>query len=80
MHGTVPCFDDRGATKKLGSITATIYTVNQGIDEWHVLYLWRHNGSLYTVSEHVVSPYSYAQVVKNLERIIRGFVPLEPTV
>ena len=26
------------------------------------------------------SPYSYAQVVKNLERIIRGFVPLEPTV
>ena len=38
------------------------------------------DGSLYTVSEHVVSPYSYAQVVKNLERIIRGFVPLEPTV
>ena len=49
VHGSVPCFADRGATKRLGSITATAYTVNQGIDEWHVLYLWRHGGSLYTV-------------------------------
>jgi hypothetical protein len=79
VHGTVPCFADRGPTKKLGPITATVYTVNQGIDEWHVLYLWRYEGSLYTVSEHVVAPYSYSEVVSNLERIIRGFVRLEPT-
>jgi hypothetical protein len=79
VHGTVPCFADRGPTKKLGPITATVYTVNQGIDEWHVLYLWRYEGSLYTVSEHVVAPYSYSEVVSNLERIIRGFIRLEPT-
>jgi hypothetical protein len=74
----VPCFADRGATKRIGGITATAYTVNQGIDAWHVLYLWRHAGSLYTVSQHVVTPYSYSEVVSNLERIIRGLVPLEP--
>jgi hypothetical protein len=74
----VPCFADPGKTKRIGGITATIYTVNQGIDEWHVLYLWRHAGSLYTVSQHVIAPYTYSEVVANLERIIRGLVPLEP--
>ena len=74
----VPCFADRGATKHIGDITATVYTVNQGIDEWHVLYVWRHAGSLYTVSEHVIAPYSYSEVVANLDRITRGLVKLEP--
>lgn len=74
----VPCFADRRATKRIGGLTATVYTVNQGIDAWHVLYLWRHAGSLYTVSEHVVAPYSYSEVAANLERMIRGLVPLEP--
>ena len=48
----------------LGDVTATVYTANQGIDEWHVLYAWKQDGSLYTVSEHVTSPYSYSQVVR----------------
>jgi hypothetical protein len=78
IHKPVPCFADRGATKRIGAISATPYTVNQGIDAWHVLYLWRRAGALYTVSEHVVAPYSYSEVVANLERIIRGLVPLEP--
>jgi len=74
----VPCFADRGTTKRLGGITATVYTVNQGIDEWHVLYLWRKAGTLYTVSEHVIAPYSYSRVVANLDRITRSLVRLEP--
>ena len=75
----VPCFADRGVTKQIGGITVTPYTVNQGIDEWHVLYLWRHAGSLYTVSQHVVAPYSYSEVVANLDRITRNLVQLEPS-
>jgi hypothetical protein len=75
----VPCFSDPQPKKRrLGNVTATVYTVNQGIDEWHVLYAWRHDGSLYTVSQHVVSPYSYKQVVENLDRMTRGLVMLEP--
>lgn len=76
----VPCFADRGKTKRIGNVTTTVYTVNQGIDEWHVLYLWRQGGSLYTVSEHVVEPYAFSEVVANLERIVRGLVRLQPAV
>jgi hypothetical protein len=60
-------------------VTATVYTANQGIDEWHVLYAWERDGSLYTVSEHRAPPYSYSQVVKNLDRMTRGLVALEPS-
>ena len=46
----IPCFADPGVKKQIGGITVTPYTANQGIDEWHVLYLWRHAGTLYTAS------------------------------
>jgi hypothetical protein len=76
----VPCFSDPQPKKRrLGDITATVYTANQGIDEWHVLYAWKHDGSLYTASEHVISPYSYKQVVENLDRMTKGLVLLQPS-
>jgi hypothetical protein len=76
----VPCFSDPQPKKRrLGDVTATVYTANQGIDEWHVLYAWKRDGSLYTVSEHVVSPYSYSQVVRNLDRMTRGLALLQPS-
>jgi hypothetical protein len=76
----IPCFSDERETRKVGGVTATVYTVNQGIDAWHVLYAWRQNGALYTISEHVVAPYTYKDVVRNLDRMARRLVPLEPTV
>ena len=60
----VPCFADPQGTLRVGDILATVYTVNQGEDEWHVLYAWRHGGSLYTVSEHVHPPYTYKQMLE----------------
>jgi hypothetical protein len=76
----IACFSDPQPKKRrLGNITATVYTVNQGIDEWHVLYAWKRDGSLYTVSQHVASPYSYRQVVENLDRMTKGLVLLQPT-
>jgi hypothetical protein len=76
----IPCFSDPQPKKRrLGGVTATVYTANQGIDEWHVLYAWKRAGSLYTVSQHVASPYSYSRVVRNLDRITSGLVALEPT-
>jgi hypothetical protein len=75
----IPCFSDPQPKKRrLGDVTATVYTANQGIDEWHVLYAWKESGSLYTVSQHVASPYSYSRVVSNLDRMTRGLVALEP--
>lgn len=76
----IPCFSDPQPKKRvLGDITATVYTVNQGIDEWHVLYAWKRNGSLYTISEHVAPPYSYRQVIRHLDRMARGLAMLEPS-
>lgn len=78
VHPKIPCFADPHGRKQFGTRTVTVYTANQGVDQWHVLYAWREAGSLYTISEHVVLPYSYAQVVGNLDRIMRGLVHLRP--
>jgi hypothetical protein len=78
IRGTTPCFADKSGTRTAGGITASVYRVNQDADQWHILLAWRHAGSLYTVSEHVIKPYTYRQVVKNLDRILAGLVLLRP--
>ena len=78
VHPKSPCFSDPGPGKRFGSTKVAVYTANQGVDTWHVLYAWHHRGSLYTVSEHVAPPYTYKQVVANLDRITRGLVLLAP--
>jgi hypothetical protein len=70
----IPCFADPAGTVKANGITATVYTVNQDADQWHILYAWRHAGSLYTVSEHVAPPLNYAKVRVVLNQILRGLV------
>jgi hypothetical protein len=74
----VPCFSDPKGKVRAGDITARIYTANQGADQWHVLYAWIHAGSLYAISEHVTPPYTYARVVRNLNRMLAGLVLVEP--
>ena len=74
----VPCFADRRGTVSEGRITASMYTVNQDADRWHVLYAWRYRGGLYTVSEHVAVPLTYTQVIANLHRILRNLVLVQP--
>jgi hypothetical protein len=74
----IPCFDDARGHRQFGTTRVTVYTANQGADQWHVLYAWRHRGSLYTVSEHVAPPFSYPQVIANLNRMMRGLVLLRP--
>jgi hypothetical protein len=75
----IPCFADRGGVVRGGGLAATVYNVNQDADQWHVLYLWRYNGSLYTISEHVAPPFGYRKVRQNLDRILRDLVPIQPT-
>ena len=59
-HATkVPCFADPHGTKRSAAPTSTVYTGNQDADQWHVLYAWRHDGSLYTLSQHVAAPLTY---------------------
>jgi hypothetical protein len=74
----VPCFSDLSGLVRERGIAARVYTANQGADQWHVLYAWRLRGSLYTISEHVAPPYTYAQVVHNLKRMLAGLVVVPP--
>lgn len=78
-HPKLPCFGDGSTRKRFGPTTVTVYTANQGVDQWHILYAWRHQGSLYTLSEHVASPYTRGEVVANLDRMMRGLVLLKPS-
>jgi hypothetical protein len=78
-HRSLPCFADAGGTIRDGNIRATLYTVNQGADQWHILYAWRHAGNLYTVSQHVAEPLTYAMVKRDLRRILHNLVLVSPT-
>ena len=75
-----PCFSGERGTRKVAGKTVDVYTVNRGADTWHVLYAWKEDGSLYSVSQHVVPELglSYSQVVKYLDRIMAGLVKIEP--
>ena len=78
VHHFSQCFSDPKGKKRFGPKLATLYTSNQGADQWHLLYAWRENRSLYTVSEHVAAPYTYAQVLHNLNRMMSTLVRIEP--
>jgi len=74
-----PCFADRKAKVTENGITATLFTVNQDADQWHLLLAWRHKGSLYTVSEHLAPPLDYRKDVQYLKRELRSLVLIRPS-
>lgn len=74
----IPCFSDPRGTRTIGDVTARVFTVNQGIDQWHILYAWERDGSLYTVSQHVIDPTPFKRVADNLDRLVAGLVEVEP--
>ena len=78
LKRTVPCFSDPHPVRRIAGLAVTPYTVNQGVDQWHVLYAWRRRGTLYTISEHVIKPLTYRQVVRNLNRAVAGLVLIPP--
>jgi hypothetical protein len=77
---TIPCFSEPVARLRANGIDATVYQVNQGADQWHILLAWRYNGSLYTVSEHVIAPYRFTtQVRRNLSVLLKHLVLVHPS-
>ncbi len=74
----VPCFDQASGTVSERGITATMYTVNQDADEWHILLAWHAYGGLYTVSEHVAPPLTAKHVERYLKRELASLVVIKP--
>ena len=77
--GSIPCFADPHGHIRANGIDATVYTVNQGADQWHVLLAWHHRGSLYALSQHVAAPLTYEGVVADLKRMLRDLVLVAPS-
>jgi hypothetical protein len=75
----IPCFSDPTGHRRVAGIDATVYTANQDADRWHVLYAWRHGGSLYTLSQHVAVPLTYRKVVADLDRMLHSLVLVRPS-
>ena len=79
IRGTTPCFADAAGKRTGPHITATVYRVNQGADQWHILLAWKYRRSLYTVSEHVIQPYISATIVlRNLDHLLKSLVLVQP--
>ena len=76
---SIPCFQDPHGHVRANGIVATMYTVNHGADSWHVLLGWQRGGSLYSLSEHVAAPLTYAQVIRNLKHMLRRLVLVRPS-
>ena len=74
----IPCFSDPRGTRRVGGVEATVYTVSRDADQWHVTYLWRRRGTLYTVSEHVAPPLTFRKVLQNLDRLVAGVELIRP--
>ena len=77
-HRQIPCYGDPAGRVQTHGIDATLYTVSRDADQWHLSYLWRANGATYVVSEHVAPPYSFAQVKRNVTRLLRSLVLVPP--
>jgi len=79
-EGTTPCFSNPVGKLKANGIDATVYQVNQGADQWHILLAWHYRGSLYAVSEHVLPPYRFSTQVKhNLTVLLKSLVLVKPS-
>ena len=61
-----------------GPATARLYRVNEDADLWHALLLWRKDGNLYTLSEHVAPPLTYNHVVRYLKQELSSLVLVRP--
>ncbi len=60
-------------------ITTTMYTVNQDADTWHYLLLWRRDGTLYTLSEHLAPPLDGPRLRQYLKHELAQLVLIKPT-
>ena len=74
----VPCFADPHGHVRANGVDATVYTVNQGADQWHVLLAWHRGRSLYALSQHVAAPLTYRGVVADLKRMLRSLTVVSP--
>lgn len=75
----VPCFAQPEQWVTANGIRTRLYTVNQDMDSWHLVLLWRRFGNLYTLSEHRAAPLTYQHVLRYLKHELGSLVLIKPT-
>jgi hypothetical protein len=73
------CFAGPRGHVSSNGIKATVYTVNQDADAWHLLLAWHHRGGLYTLSEHLAPPLTFKKVMAYLKQELGSLVLIAPT-
>jgi hypothetical protein len=74
----VPCFAQPEQWVTANGIRTRLYTVNQDMDSWHLVLLWRRYGNLYTLSEHRAAPLTYQHVLRYLKHELASLVLIKP--
>jgi hypothetical protein len=75
----IPCFAGPHGHVASNGIKATVFTVNQDADAWHLLLAWHHRGGLYTLSEHLAPPLNFKRVMAYLKHELDSLVLIAPS-
>jgi hypothetical protein len=75
----IPCFAGPRGHVSSNGIKATVFTVNQDADAWHLLLAWHHHGGLYTLSEHLAPPLNFKKVMAYLKHELNSLVLVAPS-
>ena len=75
----IACFAGPRGHVSSNGIKATVYTVNQDADAWHLLLAWHHRGGLYTLSEHLAPPLTFKKVMAYLKQELDALVLIAPS-
>jgi hypothetical protein len=75
----IPCFAGPRGHVSSNGIKATVFTVNQDADAWHLLLAWHHHGGLYTLSEHLAPPLNFKKVMAYLKHELDSLVLIAPS-
>jgi hypothetical protein len=77
--GGEPCYGDVVDQETIAGRRVTWYAQNHGSSTGHIAATFRDGGNRYTVSLHVIDPYTAATARAAVHRIVAGLVAMSPS-
>lgn len=76
--GGEPCYGDAAGHETIAGHRVTWFADNHGSSTGHIAAMFRDGANRYTVSLHVIDPYTAASARATVRRIVAGLVPVAP--
>jgi hypothetical protein len=76
--GGGPCYGGAAGTQTIGGRRVTWYSDDHGSSTGHIAAAFRSGPNRYTVSLHMIDPYTPASARATVRRILAGLVPVTP--